>query len=244
MSSILKALKKLEEEQSGRSAPAGGSGGQFVAPVRAGQPFLLLILGVGAGLLLAGGGFALFGRPDIQGVSSPAQSNQKVDAPADHAAPLVTAVVADRMNAPVASPGQMQQRPAVAASAKPSDSVAARIAAGYGSAAAERTPPSTTTEPVRTLPKAAAASGANQVENIEVQRREIPAPGRQWTAPLLAVSEILATSEGGRMAIVNGMPVMEGTMFEEALVEKIGDDHVVFVVEGKAVVVPLMQQSR
>ena len=72
-----------------------------------------------------------------------------------------------------------------------------------------------------------------------MERREIPAPGQQWSAPQLVVSEILADAGGGRMAIVNGLPVMEGTMVEDALVRTIATDRVVFVIDGKTVAVPV-----
>lgn len=78
------------------------------------------------------------------------------------------------------------------------------------------------------------------VKQVQVNRFEIPAPGQEWVAPpQLSVSDILPPTAGERMAIVNGLPVMAGTMVEEALVEEIHDDRVVFVIGGKRVTVPL-----
>lgn len=37
------------------------------------------------------------------------------------------------------------------------------------------------------------------------------------------------------MAIVNGLPVMEGTLVENALVEKIHPDRVRFIIDGKVI---------
>ena len=70
---------------------------------------------------------------------------------------------------------------------------------------------------------------------MQVQRREIPLPGQQWAAPQVTVSEILPDGGGGYMAIVNGLPVMDGTQVENAQVEKIFADRVRFVIDGKTV---------
>jgi hypothetical protein len=83
---------------------------------------------------------------------------------------------------------------------------------------------------------------AEAVKEVQVERRELPAPGLQWTAPHLEVSDILPASGGGRMAIVNGLPVMEGTMVESALVREIRADQVVFDIAGKSIVVPLARR--
>jgi hypothetical protein len=78
------------------------------------------------------------------------------------------------------------------------------------------------------------------VKKVEIERHEIPAPGQQWSAPHLVVSDILPSSGGERMAIVNGLPVMTGTFVEEAEVREIHPDRVVFEIDGKSVVVPLI----
>jgi len=41
------------------------------------------------------------------------------------------------------------------------------------------------------------------------------------------------------MAVVNGLPVMEGTMVADAVVEEIRADRVMFLIQGKVVTVPL-----
>ena len=46
------------------------------------------------------------------------------------------------------------------------------------------------------------------------------------------------------MAIVNGLPVMAGTMVDEALVEEIHDNRVIFDIAGKRVTVPLQKGRR
>ncbi len=80
------------------------------------------------------------------------------------------------------------------------------------------------------------------VKQVQVSRIDIPAPGQEWVAPpQLSVSEIFPPTGGERMAIVNGLPVMAGTMVDEALVEEIHDNRVIFAIGGKRVTVPLQK---
>jgi hypothetical protein len=252
MSSILKALKKLEDEQAGRAASLPGrSRGQFVAPMRSRQPLLLLMFGIGAGLLLAGGLYALFGRSDIQ-VSPPAVlQTKKAEVPAPMVVPTTDTTVAVNV-ATVVLP-EISPRPASVPAVSPTQPAAAipdsprtaktihRPAKTIPSGSMVDKPRSAMVPSVPSVSVSAPEIPIDSVERVQVERREIPLPGQQWSAPRLTVSEILSTSAGGRMAIVNGMPVMEGTMVEEALVEKIGADQVVFVVDGRTVMVPLAQ---
>jgi hypothetical protein len=78
---------------------------------------------------------------------------------------------------------------------------------------------------------------------VKVTDRQIPPPGQQWSTPHLAVSDIFPPSAGsGWMAVVNGLPVMEGTMVEDAVVEEIRADRVLFLIQGKVVAVPLSHE--
>lgn len=237
MSSILKALKKLEDEQVGRSsASSTDSGGQFVAPVRGGQSFLLLITGIGAGLLVAGGLYVMYGRSDMANAPPVVQEQKVTGAPAKPV-PVVVPAAAAKVETPV----PVRRQPVVPAA------IAARpVAPAVPQTAANAVPVKNTTNatvetplPARAEPRAQEPSQANPVTDIQVEHREIPAPGQQWSAPNLVVSDIMPASGGGRMAIVNGMPVMEGTMIDETLVEKIGEHQVVFVVAGRTVTVPV-----
>jgi hypothetical protein len=59
------------------------------------------------------------------------------------------------------------------------------------------------------------------------------------------VTEIFPASEGsGRMAVVNGLPVMEGTRVDGSLVREIRSGEVLFEVDGNNVVVPLQSAGR
>lgn len=240
MSSILKALKKLEEEQTGRAASSSaGSRGQFVAPIRAGQPLLLLILGVGAGLLVAGGLYTVFGR---SGVSSapPVVREQKVDAAATVSAPAaLRSVAAARLESASSGVSVPSTAPVPATSVRSTAPVSSQPATNTASAKPKVKSQPEVGATAHSEPEVFTETHNAPVVRTQVEHREIPAPGQQWAAPHLTVSDILPASGGGRMAIVNGMPVMEGTMIDEVLVEKIGENQVVFVVEGRTVTVPL-----
>lgn len=242
MSSILRALKKLEDEQAGRASSAAAAGGQYVTPARSASPLLLLAGGVFVGLLLAGGLYALLGQRSsaptaAETTSAPAPPPVPTPTPATDA--LTSPGPASRNGAPAAEPRAVnttvdkQVRPA------PATPPAA-------SSAAVPVSPSRVTTPV--TPQKPAAGGESRsggnVEQVAIERREIPAPGQQWTAPHLVVSEILPVAGGERMAIVNGLPVMEGTAVEGAVVSEIRPDGVVFLLDGKSVTVPAASPFR
>lgn len=260
MSSILKALKKLEEEQAGRPAAVSRhrSGGQFLAPhgARRWRPWLLVAGGVGCGLLLAGAAYLLSSQPDPLPVPAPAPNAAVSSGPAPpvakttpaaspplepvKGAPPQAAVVPPPVVAtspakagPVAAAPAAARPPAVAASPAPVRPVAAVPATP---------PPLATTAPQSATGKAETLPAPEAVKELQVEHREIPAPGQQWIAPHLEVSDILPASGGGRMAIVNGLPVMEGTIVENAVVREIGAGQVVFDIDGKSIVVPVAKR--
>jgi hypothetical protein len=260
MSSILKALKKLEEERGGRieAGSPGRIGGQFVAS-QGRQPWLLIACGVGCGLLLAGAAYLLAARPDILPSPSPAPGE------AVSTGPPVTVAIAASTAVPAAAlpPGTIKRtepRVRVAPSAgvavppakagpvsslttvvTPSIAVASPAPLRPPVVAPASSPPSATiTEPIPSTVEPRALPVRDEIKQVHVERREIPAPGQQWAAPHLTVSDIMpASGGGGRMAIVNGLPVMEGTMVDNAVVREIRSDQVVFEIDGKSVVVPL-----
>jgi general secretion pathway protein B len=112
--------------------------------------------------------------------------------------------------------------------------------AAAGKAAAQLPVPAApviTTNPSPRLESAAATP--DRVEPVVVAPGQIPPAGRQWTAPHLEVSDILGVAgSDGRMAVVNGLPVMEGTRVENALVKEIRDSQVIFEIDGRNIVVP------
>lgn len=248
MSSILKALKKLEKEQEGKRADgAPSSGGQYLAPVRRRRSRLLPAAAVVA-VLLAAGIWLSADRP----VPPRSLEGQQQAAPAQPVAPLpsplraVSPASADVVPAQKAvsdaprTVAELNRKTPVAASRPPVAAALAPPASRSVKPPAEAAPPVRKSPPAPQPPPRAAAVAAAppaEVEQVRVQRHDIPAPGEQWAAAHLVVSDILPVSGGERMAIVNGLPVMEGTLVEDALVTEIGADRVIFDIGGKSVAV-------
>ena len=245
MSSVLKALKKLEEEKRGGAAPAAptsqrwASGGQ---PEFKGRLWLVAGSGLAVALLIV---LVLLwaGRkpsPAVKvAVETPAAETVAVlpvrpEAPVDKAPARVETPptqVAISSTAPPPRPAPQREIPRSAPQPPPA-----------APAPVVNAPPVTIAPPppVPAMKIAPEAPAEIPVRQVQVNRVEIPAPGQEWVAPQqLSVSEILPPVGGERMAIVNGLPVMAGTMVEEALVEEIHDDRVVFAIGGKRVTVPL-----
>jgi hypothetical protein len=78
------------------------------------------------------------------------------------------------------------------------------------------------------------------VAQVSVASPVLPPPGAVMTAPHLRVTEIFpAVATGGLMALVNGLPVMEGTRVDDALVKEVRAGEVLFEIDGRSVAVPL-----
>jgi len=237
MSTILKALKKLEADQ--RMATPTNLAGKIVTADRGGsrhgtRSAVLVGAGISGGLLLA---VVLLGAwlwwrpasPDNLVQSSPAPAIQPVAVVEQEAAkPLpisadpgpMTAVPPKQM-VPVTTPQRQPEQAQTTALALP---------APTRPAATPETPPS------------AAPPRETTAQQVMVTDRQIPPPGQQWAAPQLVVTEIFPPTAGqSRMAVVNGLPVMSGMLVEDALVEEIRADRVLFTIGGKTVSVPLSQ---
>jgi hypothetical protein len=93
--------------------------------------------------------------------------------------------------------------------------------------------------PTAAVAAPAPAVAADAVKEVSVATRAIPAPGQQWSATQLRVTEIFPGTGSARMAMVNGLPVMAGTWVDNALVREIRDDQVLFDIDGKSVAVPV-----
>jgi hypothetical protein len=269
MSSILKALKKLEEDQARQStATSAGSGGQFVPSQRTGRWRALLLIGcgVGVGLLLAGAAFLFSGHQELARVAMPEPAPDRKTAVAPRGELPISAPVesSPRIISQPEKPAQMtvRKKPPAAFVSPASPTVDPKPPATIlppvpAAGSALKAPPvrTATVSPAPqnnpSLPAVTTSAGsavaapqepapaAEPVKQVRVDRVEIPRPGQQWAAPHLTVSEIIPASGGERMAIVNGLPVMAGTVVEDALVKEIHPDRVVFDIAGKIVVVPL-----
>jgi len=236
MSTILKALKKLEADQ--RMATPTNLAGKIVTADRGGSrsgtnSAVLVGVGISGGLLLA---LVLLGAwlwwrpasPDNVVQSAPAPAMQPVVVQQEAEKPLPVTVDPGPMTAlppkpmaPVTTPQRQPEQAQTAELSLPAPTLPA-------TAPQARTVAQPPLEPT--------------TRQVTVTDRQIPPPGQQWAAPHLEVSDIFPPVAGqSRMAVVNGLPVMAGTMVEDALVEEIRADRVLFTIHGKTVAVPLSQ---
>jgi general secretion pathway protein B len=222
MSSILKALKKLEEEKARRE----GGGGDLARDILRGaqrrrglRGWWLLPIG------LIGGGLAVFavlgqlsqtpnqgGRPTSP-ASARAYLNEKAPPTTLTESPGTVADGADREHA------------------APEPDPAVQPAAGQD---ARRQPPedrmaSVQSRPIADEPQAASARDAADPVAEEAPGNDLAADataGREPTGDLVLSGIALQDGNATGMAIINGLPVMEGTVIEGARVEAVLPDRV------------------
>lgn len=289
MSSILKALKKLEKEQIGQRGDPESGRSQYLAPVKRRRTGRWLLLAAVAGLLLVAGGMWFLDdlatprlpRPALPIVHAPppplpvnqptiettVMKGEAVKAVTSPATPAVASPAprAAVDSAPVKAPAsssiaEKKLQPAVATvrpASKPATLTtpvpvrpAPPAAAVPVAARVPSPPPLVVKKPQAPAPKPAnpavpvavspvklppPQTAPAAVEQVHVERHVIPAPGSQWSAAHLKVTDIFPDSGGGSMAIVNGLPVMVGTRVEDALVEEIHADRVIFSIDGHSV---------
>ena len=241
MSTILKALKKLEDHQraatpvnlAGKIATAGA------APRHRTRSTLLLSVGALGGLLLALavlGGWLWWQQAPPTNDLAPAP----VAAPAGQPVPVDTGESAQALQVASASrlPVAVPPQPVSIAAAKPRPVSAPPSAAAPPAITPQ--PPAASQSAMRQEPAVPEQRHDSPPREIKLADRQLPPPGQQWSTPHLVVTEIFPPSAGsGWMAVVNGLPVMDGTMVEDAVVEEIRADHVLFLIQGKVVAVPL-----
>jgi hypothetical protein len=248
MSTILKALKKLEDEK--RAAVPVNLAARIVAESstvrRSSQSVLLITAGATGGLLLAAavicGWFWLrSAEPDggpvkVAAESVPSAPLASVAAPAPIREQPATTGQGSVVNAPSPPAGNAAEQRPIAAPAPSS----ARLSEA---APVPLLPAPTGPSVPAQLAVATPPSGEPSPPEIIVTDRQIPPPGQQWSTPHLEVTEIFPPSAGSDwMAVVNGLPVMAGTMVDDAVVEEIRADRVLFLIQGKVVAVPLSKE--
>lgn len=227
MSTILKALKKLEEEQrAGTPLPLDSrivaGRGQPAAGRRGGLPVALGVAGGGVAALLAVAAWFWLQPPPApparQLPALAASGGSPLSAPPLQAKPVTPAPAPAGIPATLPAPRQDNPPPAPEASSPV-----------HTPAASAPVPTVVSAPPPEATPA-----------QVTIVDRQIPEPGRQWGAPHLSVTEIFAPSAGGEwMAVVNDLPVMAGTTVEGALVERIERDRVLFSLDGRQVAIPL-----
>ena len=214
MSSILEALKKLEDEKAARLSGAGNMTGKVVKSQRRTRqrPLWWLPAGMAVASVIAAiatyavmGGFSTGGVPARSPVVAPALQPQSVPTPAAHPSPPVVPSPAVRGRVP--SPRQ--------------SSPAARQALRENAATQPRPFPSHEEKPVAP-----------------------PQPASVAEPPSLKISGIGWQKDGAdRLAIVNGRAVSEGSVIEGARVEEIYPDRVRFSIAGRTFEIPIGKTS-
>lgn len=214
MSSILKALKKLEQEKAARSEPSVEIARDILrsTPMAAKSNWVPMTLVVGV-VLLVGLGNAFWAL-------SPSKTLPVIVS--EPVASVMPPAPPQPISAPVAEPAPPVP---VASAAAPSEPTEVRIE----------------TVEVKPLPKVKAPKLVAKTAP-RAQTRNVPSHALQPEVvfPKLALSGIVYQDEAeARLAVVNELPVMAGTMIAGAVVEEIQRDRVRFSYKGKSIEVQL-----
>lgn len=247
MSSILKALKKLEEQNRAGREPSSGLPAT-PSPVRRPAVWRGVGFGVVAGLL-AGGllVWLLLGRS----VAPPIAEVIAVPAP-DVPAPLATvvAVAKEQPAPPMPTDKDAGEDPPTAPQKSPAEVAPPPSAAPVVKAAPVRPPAVTPAPPAvvtaRATLDAADLNAARELPEVRMESFEIPPAGFERAAPRPAgpppflVSEIVyEAGSNHNLAVINDLPAMEGTVVDGALLRRILSDRVILVIDGQDIEVPV-----
>ena len=221
MSSILKALKKLEEEQARRE----GGGGDIARDILRGaqrrrgpRGWWLLPVGLVGGGVAVFAAFGLLSRTPNQGGRTTIPASEK----ANRAENPLQAPLTETHEAVVTGAAQRNATSPTAPAAQP--------AAGSGA----RRPPSearASSVPPASMAGERAAAPNREVsvpvaeEASDIDRETEPIAGGE-SADLVLSGIALQDGNATGMAIINGLPVMEGTVIEGARVEAVLSDRV------------------
>lgn len=232
MSSILKALKKLEDEKTSRFPDSLNIDSDILKSShesRKMSPFtalllLLLVFGGGAGAAY----FIMKGNTKQPVAAAPQPITVVTAAPSSPVAPQTAKPTAPSAAKPVSAP--VQKKPSAVTAQKPQLKKAAAVAAKHSVA---KPSPARSTAQQSNKPLPAADNGA---------KNELPVSA---TMPTLRVNGIaFQNNSADSMAIINGIPVSNGSTVEGATVEEIRRDRVVFQRSGEKFEVKLGQANR
>ena len=216
MSSILKALRKLEEEKRGGKLEAPDLRVDQGQSVAASKSLLPLIVGVVLGALIVGLIFfwptGTPQKPDVVQSETPTALSPVIEPPV--ASPQV---VTDLPPAPqTAKPLQVTTAPA-----KPEASVTPVVSEPVVS------------RPVHMTPAPADIAKPAAPVEVVVQQELPPETVALPDGIRLNVTEIFYQDAVNSMAVVNDLPVMVGSHVDAAVVTEIRADRVLFEIDGK-----------
>ncbi len=248
MSTILKALKKLEDERSGTTGQLSGQVACHESDrSETGRPHAALFLAGGLllGVLMAFGWFSwMKAGPDevpVAAVSLVSGPVQKSPPPAQELVEKSSAdspeVLAEAVSEPVVTVFQPVYEATLPVVSKDSSS------AGRAETVIEAT--ISEPEPVKVVEKVVPPAAVIEVEEVQMLKEEVAAVEPPQFSPLavptnLQVSAIFFNQDGDSMAVVDDLPVMEGMMIDDVRVEKIFADKIHFNVDGALLVIPLL----
>lgn len=238
MSSILKALRKLEEEKRGGKLKAPDLRVDQGRPDTSARPLVPLVIGAVSGMVLVGLIFLWLTGPqakrdlllnDTRVPATPVNTQAQrlpqtvVEQPLvsvpDATLPRPFAPDSGVAETPVL-PAATASEPAKATSEPVSNSTAAIHVQGTG-----RTSAATT----------------SQQSVIDVQQDLSPATAELPAGINLLVSEIFYQDDVNSMAVVNDLPVMIGSHVDSAVVTEIHADRVLFQIDGQVYTVKPLQ---
>lgn len=233
MSSILKALKKLEDEKTSRFPDSLNIDSDILKSShesRKMSPLVVLLLL----LLMFGGGagaayFIMKGNNKQPVAAAPQPITVVTAASSSPVAPQTAKPTATSAAKPVSA--LVQKKPSAVTAQKPQLKKAAAVSAQHS--VAKPSPARSTAQQSSNKPLPAADNGA---------KNELPVSA---TMPTLRVNGIaFQNNSADSMAIINGIPVSNGSTVEGATVEEIRRDRVVFQRSGEKFEVKLGQANR
>jgi len=224
MSSILKALRKLEEEKRGGKLEAPDLRVDQGQSTSARKSLLPLVVGVVLGALIVG--LVFFWQ-----TGTPQKPDVVQSVPPTALSPVI--------EPPVASPEVVTDPPPAPQTAKPLQATTAPAKSEASVAAVVIDP--VVSRPERMTPAPAdIAEPAAPVEVVaqqELPEETVALPG----GIRLNVTEIFYQDAVNSMAVVNDLPVMVGSHVEAAVVTEIRTDRVLFEIDGKVYPVSALQ---
>jgi len=232
MSSILKALRKLEEEKRGGKLQAPDLRVDQGQSTTARKSLLPLIVGVVLGALIVGPIFFWpIGTPQKPDVvrSDPSKTASPVTVPPAASQPVVTD--------PPPAPETVRKVQVTSVFDKPEAPVAPRVAKPVLPADSEPV----VSKGDHVIPAPAVIAEPVSPVKVAVRQEVPPEPEALPDGINLLVSEIFYQDAVNSMAVVNDLPVMVGSHVDSAVVKEISADQVLFEIDGKVFTVPVSQ---
>ena len=235
MSSILKALRKLEEEKRGGQLEAPDlrvDQGQTASKAR---PWVYLATGVVCGAALVGLIYVVLGGHKQQTEIAQNELRAPVNAVAEQALPLPQAAAEEPLPSDVSTP------PRSIAPGQPVTPAAVAISTSEPGLARGGPPNSPAVERQPKKDQRAAAAVTTRPAGTEAMQAPAPQAAQLPAGTRLLVSEIYYQGDLDSMAVVNDLPVMVGSHIDSALVTEIQVDRVLFDIDGKVFAVSLQK---